>query len=140
MTAQQTTTWHDVADPNTSNNNLQTSPPANSQLWSNGNNHTDLNISTVNIRTLTGSFNGKIYAHVVPWFNPNSSSHLYNGSDSSDPAVIDRQIDAMMSRGIDGVIIDWYGDASDNFVDKATRAWRDRILARGLGSQFVLAI
>src|SRR3954463_14810011 len=49
----------------------------------------------------------RIFAHFMPWFG--STSHLNVGYSSNDPAQVKRQIDDMMSRGIDGVIIDWYG-------------------------------
>jgi hypothetical protein len=134
----QTDTWHNVYEPNTSNNNFKfndTSPFVDTILWTNGNQHINLNVSKVNVHTLTGGFGGKIYAHVVPWFG---NGHLSAGYNSNDPAVVDRQIDDMRSRGVDGVIIDWYGDQT--FEDQATLVWRDRILARGLGSRFTLGI
>jgi hypothetical protein len=49
----------------------------------------------------------RIFAHFMPWFG--STSHLNVGYSSNDPAQVKRQIDDMMSRGIDGVIVDWYG-------------------------------
>jgi hypothetical protein len=133
-----TSTWHDVYEPNTSNNNFKfnnTSPFVNTSLWTNGNQHDDLNVSKVSVHSLAGSFGGKIYAHLVTWFN---GSHLSPGYNSNDPAVVDAQIDAMLSRGINGVIVDWYGP--NRAEDTATLVWRDRILARGLGNQFVLGI
>jgi hypothetical protein len=134
-----TSTWHDVYEPNTSNNNFKfnNAPPAvNTALWQNGNQHIDLNVSTVSVHELAGGFGGKIYAHVVPWFN--GSAHLSPGYFSASTAEVDAQIDAMLARGIDGVIVDWYGP--NRYEDTATQVWRDRILARGLGSGFVLAI
>jgi hypothetical protein len=41
------------------------------------------------------------------------------GYSSTDPAQVKRQIADMISRGIDGVIIDWYGP--NNSIDQATR-------------------
>lgn len=49
----------------------------------------------------------KIYAHLMPWFG--GSSHINVGYESDDPAQVKRQVAAMKKRGIDGVIIDWYG-------------------------------
>ncbi len=134
----QTNTWHNVYEPNTSNNNFKfndTAPFVDTILWTNGNQHVDLNVSKVNIHALTGDFTGKVYAHIVPWFG---RGHFSAGYYSNDPAQVDRQIDDMLSRGLDGVIIDWYGDGT--FEDQATLVWRDRILARGLGSAFTLGI
>jgi PKD repeat protein len=52
----------------------------------------------------------KIYAHLMPWFGP--SNHMDVGYDSSDPAQVKRQVADMISRGIDGAIVDWYGPLS----------------------------
>src|SRR5260221_10387872 len=41
------------------------------------------------------------------------------GYSSTDPAQVKRQIADMISRGIDGVLINWYG--SNNSSDEATR-------------------
>lgn len=77
------------------------------------------NVSKLPIRSLlyTGA-NTKIYAHLMPWFG--SSSHMSVGYDSSDPAQAAKQVSDMVSRGIDGVIIDWYGPNSKHH-DTATK-------------------
>jgi PKD repeat protein len=49
----------------------------------------------------------KIYVHFMPWFG--GSNHMNVGYRSDDPAQVRRQIDDMMSRGLAGAIIDWYG-------------------------------
>src|SRR5215472_4913258 len=59
----------------------------------------------------------KIYAHLLLWFG--GSNHMNVGYSSTDPKQIHRQITDMISRGIDGVIIDWYGP--NNSVDQATK-------------------
>ena len=66
------------------------------------------NISKVDTRTLLypGS-TGRIYTHFMPWFG--QSSHMDVGYSSNDPSQIRRQVDDMLSRGITGAIIDWYG-------------------------------
>lgn len=68
----------------------------------------------------------KVYAHLLPWFCTAGSradcscatgsdgvyrchGHVTTGYTSSDPAQVKRQVDDMVSRGIDGMIIDWYG-------------------------------
>jgi PKD repeat protein len=51
-----------------------------------------------------------MYIHWMPWFGP--SNHMDVGYDSSDPAVTSRQVDDMLSRGIDGALVDWYGPNS----------------------------
>lgn len=69
------------------------------------------NISKLPIRSLlySGSTT-KIYAHVEPWWG--SGSHINIGYSSQDPAQVHRQVQDMVSRGIDGVVVDWYGPGS----------------------------
>lgn len=52
----------------------------------------------------------KIYAHVEPWWG--SGSHASIGYSSQDPAQVHRQVQDMVSRGIDGAVVDWYGPGS----------------------------
>jgi hypothetical protein len=59
----------------------------------------------------------KIYAHLMLWFG--QSNHMNVGYSSTDPAQIKRQVTDMISRGITGVIIDWYGP--NNSIDQATQ-------------------
>ena len=51
--------------------------------------------------------NTAVYAHFMPWFGV--SYHMDIGYNSNDPAEIKAQVTDMLSRGIAGVIIDWYG-------------------------------
>jgi hypothetical protein len=77
------------------------------------------NISKVDVHSLLYSGTStKVYAHLMLWFG--QSSHMNVGYNSTDPAQVKSQIDDMISRGIDGVIIDWYGP--NNFIDRATQA------------------
>jgi hypothetical protein len=46
----------------------------------------------------------KVYAHLLLWFG--SSNHMGIGYNSTDPVQVHRQITDMISRGIDGVVID----------------------------------
>jgi PKD repeat protein len=75
------------------------------------------NISKVPIRSLLypGS-TAKIYAHLVPWFG--FGDHMSVGYVSSDLLQVQKQVNDMLSRGIDGAIIDWYGrgESSKNFA------------------------
>jgi len=76
------------------------------------------NVSKVNVHSLLYSgANTKIYAHLMLWFG--QSNHMNVGYSSTDSAQIHRQITDMISRGIDGVIIDWYGP--NNSIDQATQ-------------------
>jgi hypothetical protein len=61
--------------------------------------------------------NTKIYAHYMPWFG--QASHENIGYSTNDPTQSAKTVSDMVSRGIQGVIIDWYGpDAS--FEDSST--------------------
>jgi hypothetical protein len=46
----------------------------------------------------------------MPWFG--GTNHMNIGYDSTSPAQVHAQVTDMMSRGIAGVIIDWYGPAT----------------------------
>src|SRR5256885_4892235 len=61
----------------------------------------------------------KVYAHLMPWFG--DPRHMSVGYNSQDPAQVHRQITDMISRGIEGVIIDWYG-FRDTFSNQTTLA------------------
>jgi PKD repeat protein len=71
------------------------------------------NISKVSMHTLLypGS-SAKVYVHLVPWFG--FGNHMNVGYASNDPAQVQRQLNDMVSRGIDGVIIDWFGQGTLN--------------------------
>lgn len=77
------------------------------------------NVSKMNLHTLLypGSTT-KIYAQLMPWFG--GSSHMNVGYSSTDPAQVRRQVEDMISRGIDGVFIDWYGPGTSS--DQASQA------------------
>ncbi|HET6179004.1 MAG TPA: hypothetical protein VFE61_18895 [Candidatus Sulfotelmatobacter sp.] len=76
------------------------------------------NVSKVDVHSLLyPGANTKIYAHLLLWFG--GSNHMNVGYSSTDPKQIHRQITDMISRGIDGVIIDWYGP--NNSIDQATK-------------------
>jgi hypothetical protein len=76
------------------------------------------NVSKVDVHSLLYSgATTKVYAHLLLWFGP--SNHMNVGYSSNDPAQVTRQINDMISRGIDGVIVDWYGP--NNSVDQATQ-------------------
>lgn len=75
------------------------------------------NVSKVNIHSLLyAGATTKIYAHLLLWFG--QSNHMNVGYSSTDPAQVRRQINDMISRGINGVVIDWYGP--NNSIDTAT--------------------
>jgi hypothetical protein len=66
------------------------------------------NVSKVSVRSLLSANSAApIYAHLMLWFG--EASHMDVGYNSTDPEQVHSQIEDMISRGIDGVIIDWYG-------------------------------
>jgi hypothetical protein len=101
-------------DAQTGNN---TSSASNFPNQSNGNLGAN-NVSKVNVHSLLYSgADTKVLAQLLVWFG--ESNHMNVGYSSNDPAQVKRQIEDMISRGIDGVIVDWYGPGS--FEDKATQ-------------------
>ncbi len=75
------------------------------------------NISRVDVHNmLYPGATTKIYAHMMVWFG--QSNHMNVGYSSTDTTQIRNQINDMISRGIDGVIIDWYGP--NNSEDQAS--------------------
>lgn len=94
-----------------------TSAGSSFQGQANGNSR-PLNVSKEDIHTLLyPGATTKIYAHLMPWFCGSSTMNV--GYCSNDPVEVHRQIDDMISRGIDGVIIDWYGPGI--FADDVTK-------------------
>src|ERR1700739_4306853 len=76
------------------------------------------NVSKVNVHSLLyPGATTKVLAQLLVWFG--QSNHMNVGYSSTDPAQVQRQITDMISRGIDGVIIDWYGP--NNPIDQATQ-------------------
>lgn len=71
------------------------------------------NISKVPTRSLLypGS-TAKLYAHLLPWFG--FGDHMNVGYVSSDALQIQKQVNDMISRGLDGAVIDWYGRGTFN--------------------------
>ena len=91
--------------PNTSNNSF----PG----WTNGNAKPQ-NTSEVDIhQALYAGATTTVYAHFMAWFKEDGGgSHKDVGYNSDDPDQILSQIQSMVKRGVDGVIIDWYGQGS----------------------------
>lgn len=63
----------------------------------------------------------QIFVRWMPWFQgtPGGGKHVDVGYNSDDPEQIRRQVEDMLSRGIDGVFVDWYGH-EDKSKDRAT--------------------
>ena len=94
----------------TSETGNNTSAASTFQAQSNGNVGAG-NVSKVPTGTLL--YNGattQIYAHFMPWFG--GSNHINVGYDSTSPAQVNAQVSDMISRGIAGVVIDWYAPST----------------------------
>jgi hypothetical protein len=102
-----TTTLQAVTSNNTS--------AANSFVTQSNGNSAGANISKQDIHTLLypGS-RTRIIAHLMPWFGDHR--HMQVGYTSWDPDQIHRQVTDMISRGIDGLVIDWYGPGDDTNI------------------------
>ncbi|MCU1311345.1 MAG: hypothetical protein JWO20_2470 [Candidatus Angelobacter sp.] len=70
------------------------------------------NMSKLPIRSLVyPGANTKIYAALMGWFG--MSSHIPVGYKSNDPIQVQKQVEDMQSRGIEGAILAWYGAGSN---------------------------
>ncbi|HVN18912.1 MAG TPA: hypothetical protein VMU05_09070 [Dongiaceae bacterium] len=75
------------------------------------------NVSKVDVHTLLYlGATTKVYAHLLVWFG--KSDNMNVGYSSIDSKQVRRQVMDMISRGIDGVIIDWYG--AGDWTDQAS--------------------
>jgi hypothetical protein len=98
----------------TSNN---TSAANNFTAQSNGNLGAS-NISKLDIHSLLyPAAQTKVFAHMVLWFG--QPDHINVGYSSTDSGQVKRQISDMISRGIDGVVMVWYGP--NNAIDRAAK-------------------
>jgi hypothetical protein len=77
----------------------------------------------------------QIYAHFMPWFG--QSNHMSIGYNSDDAGQVKKQVDDMMSRGIQGAVIDWYGP-NKTVEDGTTLLMKSEAESRG--GQFVFAV
>jgi hypothetical protein len=76
------------------------------------------NVSKMDVHSLLyAGATTKVYAALMMWWG--ESSHINIGYSSTDPAQIKSQVEDMISRGINGVIIAWYGP--NNSIDQATQ-------------------
>lgn len=94
------------------------------------------NVSKESIRKLlyAGS-TSKIYAHYLGWWG--STSHINIGYDAATFTQAHKQISDMISRGIDGLIIDWYGTGNTHINQASLYIKQD---AETRGGKFTFAI
>jgi hypothetical protein len=77
------------------------------------------NVSKAPLQSLLyGGSNTKMYVAWMGWFG--RSDHMNVGYNSSDSAQVHRQVQDMISRGVQGAIADWYG-ASNTSIETATQ-------------------
>lgn len=77
------------------------------------------NVSKLPLRSLLyGGANTKIYVTWLGWFG--RSDHMDVGYRSDDSGQIHRQVEDMISRGVQGAIADWYGPG-DASIEAATQ-------------------
>ena len=101
----------------------------------NGNISSQANVSKVPTSALIyPGATTKIYAHYMPWFG--FGNHVNVGYSSTDATEINAQISDMLSRGITGMVIDWYGQGSNE--DQSTLVIKPQVEARN--GQFEFAI
>lgn len=69
------------------------------------------NVSKTSVRSLLpAGMNARIYAHFLTWFG--TADHKDVGYSSADGVQVQQQISDMMSRGIQGAIVNWHGPES----------------------------
>jgi hypothetical protein len=78
----------------------------------------------------------KIYVRFMPWFG--EKNHTLAGYNSDDPQQVRSQVDDMMSRGISGAFIAWYGQ-KDAHKDSVTSRFMQEAERRGGAFQFALS-
>jgi PKD repeat protein len=94
------------------------------------------NISKVLTRTLLYSgAHTKMYVHFMGWFG--GTNHMGVGYTSDDLNQVNGQVADMMSRGIDGAIVDWYGP--NNTRPNQTTQYLMQV-AQGTNGQFAFAV
>jgi hypothetical protein len=91
------------------------------------------NISKVALRTLLpAGYNGKIFVHYMPWWG--SRSHPDIGYSEHDNGQLRRQVEDMISRGFDGVIV---GEWNNNDFNRETT---DKLFRECEAHSFLFAI
>ncbi|PSH04779.1 MAG: hypothetical protein CXZ00_05255 [Acidobacteria bacterium] len=94
------------------------------------------NVSKVPLRSLLyPGFSGKLYMHFMPWFG--GSNHMNVGYASNSATQVANQVTDMISRGIDGAIVDWYGP-NNSLTNQTTQLLRAEAERRGGKFQFAI--
>jgi hypothetical protein len=77
----------------------------------------------------------KIYGHLLGWFG--KPNHISVGYQSNTAAQVDAQVQDMISRGMAGAVIDWYGP-SDTFIDGTAMLLRNEAEAHAGKFEFAI--
>jgi hypothetical protein len=119
LTAQCEEPTRNLAPPNTSANHSFAATR-------NGNLGGSTSVSDVNVHTLLyPGHTTKVLAHYLPWWFDPQSRGVVVGYRSDDPAQALRTFKDMQARGVDGVIVDWYGQHDPKGQpDPIDVAWR----------------
>jgi len=77
------------------------------------------NVSHADIHPLITGFNAStpgaplVFVHYLPWFcttaSPTCNGHVLSGYASNSNTTITNQMNDIVSRGFDGVVVNWYG-------------------------------
>lgn len=104
------------------------------------------NVSLVNIHTLIpGGTATKVLAHFQPWFcmaagssatglGTSCGGHLQVGYNSNNASAINAQMNDMHRRGLNGVVVDWYGPTLNSY-DQVSQKMKSNLAGRCSGPQ-----
>jgi hypothetical protein len=93
--------------------------------WTDGN-MAPGNVSKVDVhKLLYAGTTAKVYAHLMPWFG--DASHKNIGYTSWNAAQVALQVNDMISRGINGMVIDWYGQGNANLNTAAQLIFQEAV-------------
>src|SRR5215831_8418668 len=94
------------------------------------------NVSKLPLRSLLpGGSTTKIYVTLLGWFG--KPDHESVGYRSDDPGQVHRQVEDMISRGVDGAIEAWYGE-NNTVIENSTQLLKKE--AEAHAGQFEFAI
>lgn len=95
-----------------------TSANPNTAAFSNGNLAGSTNISKVNVHSLLYSgHTTKVLVHYLPWFDGDIDTGINAGYSNGDVTYINAFFTDIVSRGVDGVMVDWQGETDISNLD-----------------------
>ncbi len=87
---------------------------------------------TFNLKSAFGAWHGKLLTHWMGWHGQSGKVNHVTRYKSTDPWVIDDQIDVMQAAGIDGAIATWQGPTVNPYLHQATMGLCERLGRRGM--------